>query len=123
MSENARLKTRTLAKLAATIVTPPLAGVAIEMLARSVAGGQPMPVRTPRRRLASPRSTTTRPGPLDPGADLGRDDRLDAHHHAGPAPIRRVVDRPMTTQAELAQVMDADRGDATFQDPARDALR
>ena len=33
--------------LAATIITPPLAGLAIEMLARSVASGQPMPVRTP----------------------------------------------------------------------------
>jgi ribose transport system substrate-binding protein len=32
--------------LAATIVTPALAGLAIEMLARSVASGQPMPART-----------------------------------------------------------------------------
>ena len=32
--------------LAATIVTPALAGLAIEMLAKSVASGQPMPART-----------------------------------------------------------------------------
>jgi ABC-type sugar transport system substrate-binding protein len=47
--------------LAATIVTPPLAGVAIDMLARSVAGGQPMPVRTPVLPTSYPPITELRP--------------------------------------------------------------
>lgn len=47
--------------LAATVVTPPLAGLAIEMLARSVASGQPMPVRTPVQSTSFPPIAELRP--------------------------------------------------------------
>ena len=47
--------------LAATIVTPPLAGLAIEMLARSVASGQPMPVHTPVQPTSYPPISELRP--------------------------------------------------------------
>ena len=47
--------------LAATIVMPPIAGLAIEMLARSVASGQPMPVRTAVQPTSYPPITELRP--------------------------------------------------------------
>ena len=47
--------------LAATIVAPPIAGLAIEMLARSVATGQPMPVRTPVQPTSYPPVPELRP--------------------------------------------------------------
>ncbi len=47
--------------LAATIITPPIAGLAIEMLAKSVATGQPMPVRTPVQPISFPPVSELRP--------------------------------------------------------------
>jgi ABC-type sugar transport system substrate-binding protein len=47
--------------LAATIIMPPLAGLAIEMLAKSVATGQPMPVRTPVKPTSYPPVDELRP--------------------------------------------------------------
>ena len=47
--------------LAATIVTPPLAGLAIEMLAKSIASGQTMPARTAVQPTSYPAITELRP--------------------------------------------------------------
>ena len=42
----------------------------------------------------------------------GREQRLGAHHHAGTTAVRVVVDGPMTAEAVLAQVVDAEGDDA-----------
>jgi hypothetical protein len=52
----------------------------------------------------------------------GGGDRFGAHHHAGAAAIRVVVDAPVPAETPAAEVVDADRREAALADPTRDAL-